>query len=232
MAIDPIKIPQNVHIEDRIVGPLTLRQIMIIGIGGGISYAVWASASKAYGGLGIVPTVIIWLPCVISLIFAFVKINDLSMMKICFLSIERAIKAPERTWSPRRGITVNIRTFSATPDATRRKEEVRAAVAAKGKGSGQLDAISSVLDHALQPGEAEPTLGEYGDTLVDRTANKSSGEPQAPAGIDVQQGESKFASIVPVRSNAVVAITPEETSNLDGISAPKAHSSIFRDISA
>ena len=40
MPIEPVKIPQNVYIEDRIVGPLTLRQTLIMAIGGGFSYAL------------------------------------------------------------------------------------------------------------------------------------------------------------------------------------------------
>lgn len=205
MAIDPIKIPQNVYIEDRIVGPLTLKQIMVVGIGGGLSYAMWASASKAYGTVGIVPTVIIWLPCVISVIFAFVKINDLSMLKICFLMIERMMKAPERVWAPRGGITVNIRTFSTVPEATRQKDAVKAAMSAK--NATQLDAISTVLDTSMV-GQDDPTIAEYNDPIGELASRQSSGEPEPPA------------PVFPVNKDKIVA------------EASHARSSIFRDLTA
>ena len=60
MPIPPTKIPQNVYVEDRIVGPLTLKQIIVVCIGGGFSYALWASISKAYGYVGIPLTILAW----------------------------------------------------------------------------------------------------------------------------------------------------------------------------
>mgnify|MGYP003346360286 CR=1 FL=1 len=62
MPIEPIKIPQNVYIEDRIVGPLTLKQVIIVTIGGGFSYALWAMLSKTYGAISIPIQVMVWLP--------------------------------------------------------------------------------------------------------------------------------------------------------------------------
>lgn len=227
MAIDPIKIPQNVYIEDRIVGPLTLKQIMTVGIGGGVSYAMWASAAKAWGVVGIIPTILIWTPAVVSVVFAFVKVNDLSMLKLVFLSIERMLKAPQRTWSPRRGITVNIRTFSSAQDSSRQKEAIKAAMAAK--NARQLDAITSALDKAMDSSEDEPTLGEYGDAETEYAAAQSTGEPAAGG----MPGKSRFAGVVPIKGAAVVAEAQEPVAagNVDGVSAPRAHSSIFRDIS-
>jgi len=232
MAIDPIKIPQNVYIEDRIVGPLTLKQIMTVGIGGGISYAVWASASKAWGVVGIVPSIIIWTPCVLSIVFAFVKVNDLSMLKLVFLSIERMLKSPQRSWSPRRGITVNIRTFSNVQDTSRHKEAIKAAMAAK--NTRQLDAITSALDKAMDSSEDEPTLGDYGNAETEHVYTQSSGKLSAPGATELPGGESRFAAVVPIRGTAVVAdATPQPVAaaSVDGVTQ-RAHSSIFRDISA
>src|SRR3989344_84096 len=111
MALEPVKIPQNVQIEDRIVGPLTLRQIIIIGIGCGFSYAAWASVSKAYGAVGIPLTALLWIPGLVSVMFAFVKVNDLSLLRICMLFLERISKPTVRTWTPREGLSIHIRTL-------------------------------------------------------------------------------------------------------------------------
>ena len=80
MPIEPVKIPQNVYIEDRIVGPLTLRQIIMIAVGGGFSYALYASIAKSYGPPNLIVTVLVWLPAILSAIFALV--SPLSPRKI------------------------------------------------------------------------------------------------------------------------------------------------------
>lgn len=113
MPIEPVKIPQNVYIEDRIVGPLTLKQIIISMLGMGFSYALWASIAKAYGSVPLHITVIVWIPAAIALMFAFVRINDLSMSHILFLTIERFSKPQIRVYGPRRGLTVQTRSFTA-----------------------------------------------------------------------------------------------------------------------
>src|SRR3989338_8849472 len=100
MSIDPVKIPQNVYIEDRIVGPLTLKQIIIITLGAGFSYAMYSSLIKSFGSLSIPTTVIVWSPAFIAAAFALIRINDLSLMRICFLMLERFNKPSVRTWAP------------------------------------------------------------------------------------------------------------------------------------
>ncbi len=150
MPIDPIKIPQNVHIEDRIIGPLTLRQIIITAIGCGFSYALYAALSKAYGSVSIPITVLVWIPGVLSAIFAFVRFNDLSMLRLILLTAERMTKPSTRTWSPRRGIAINIRTF-APAEEEKNKKEHRAKTAAKEREN--LHELSTVLDQPLPSGE-------------------------------------------------------------------------------
>ncbi len=124
MPIEPVKIPQNVYIEDRIVGPLTLKQIIISMIGIGFSYAIWASIAKVYGYVPWHITVIVWIPGLLSVIFAFVKIHDLTMAHIILLFLERAQKPSTRIYGPRRGLTVNARSFNV-PTAGSKKVSVR-----------------------------------------------------------------------------------------------------------
>lgn len=80
------KIPQNVQIEDKIVGPLTLKQLIYLGIGGGITYAIYtALASKYY------IEVWIWFvapPALLTLAFTFIKVNGIPFAKWILLMIE------------------------------------------------------------------------------------------------------------------------------------------------
>ena len=141
MPIEPVKIPQNVYIEDRIVGPLTLRQILIVAAGGGFSYALWASLSKTYGNIGLFLTVLVWIPAAVSVLFAFVKVNDLSMAKLLLLFLERIQKPTIRTWAPRQGIAINIRTMNLAETQKRPAETP--------KPAEHLEELSSILDTQL-----------------------------------------------------------------------------------
>lgn len=108
MPIDPVKIPQNVYVEDRIIGPITLKQIIMLLIGGGTSYALWSAAQS--NGASQLIQILAWIPCVVAAAFAFVKINGISLFRIVLLFIEKLNKPSIRTWSPREGIVINITT--------------------------------------------------------------------------------------------------------------------------
>ncbi len=107
MPIEAVKIPQNVYVEDRIIGPITLKHLLIVGIGAGISYAIFASAQKA-GATNIVVLGACWIPALIAAAFAFFRINDLSLFNIILLSIEGFNKPSQRYWSPYPGISINL----------------------------------------------------------------------------------------------------------------------------
>lgn len=145
MPIDPVKIPQNVYVEDRIIGPITLRQLMIVMGCAGVSYAIWA-AMKSSGAVSAVQTGLAWTPTVIGTIFAFVKINGISLFKIILLTLERLDKPARRMWMPRQGIYVNIVTRpqgkkKTTTHAQEKKED------------GHIEELSRVLDQG--PSEEE-----------------------------------------------------------------------------
>lgn len=149
MAIDPVKIPQNVYIADRIVGPLTLKQIIVMAVGGGFSYAVYASMVKTFGALSIFTTIIIWIPAVIAAAFALVKINDLSLMRIVFLTMERMGKAPVRTWTPREGISINIRVLARQESETEQTKRTQAAQRSGTEAQKKIEELSAVLDNSF-----------------------------------------------------------------------------------
>ncbi len=88
------KVPQNVQMEDKIVGPLTLKQLMICAVGGGISYFIYVSTSKMY-------VLSVWLPAtsipaLLTLAIAFLKIKDIPFIKFSMLQLERILR-PTKT---------------------------------------------------------------------------------------------------------------------------------------
>ena len=90
------KVPQNVQREDKIVGPLTLRQLIICGIGGGIAYAIYVSLGKDYHWLTWLPPVAIIV--LITILFAFIRPLDLTFAKFLLTYLEFILLPQKRSW--------------------------------------------------------------------------------------------------------------------------------------
>lgn len=219
MPIEPIKIPQNVYIEDRIVGPLTLRQVLICAVGGGFSYALFASISKTYGTIGIPLQLLVWLPAALSAMFAFVRINDLSMMRLCLLMLERINKPSTRTWTPRRGIIINVRTFHTVAEdknSTARNSVVE-------KKTQHIAELSEALD--LQPVETVITEKEPVEEAVDWSAMDD--EPDN----DTTNNPNVISTTRPVNPARISVSAATPGASIDGIAPKTGAVSIFRDVS-
>ena len=135
------KIPQNVGIEDKIVGPLTLRQLIILAVGVGVSYVLFSILSRLYE-LNILEYIIIALPALLGAAFALVRINDVSLTKFILMFLEFSVKPKKRLWD-HRGIVSTI-----APELTRGKkeEEEKDALSKKAKKASNLKELTQVLD--------------------------------------------------------------------------------------
>lgn len=119
------KIPQNVQIEDKIVGPLTLKQLIYLGVGGGITYAIYtALATKYY--------IEIWIwfvlpPALLTLAITFLKINGIPFAKWVLLMAEHFYNPRKRTFVMGAGDNYKATIFAKeekkveTTDATQSK---------------------------------------------------------------------------------------------------------------
>jgi hypothetical protein len=219
MALEPLKIPQNVYIEDRIVGPITLRQIIVMGIGGGISYVTWGIFAQANGGSTPLPvTIIACIPFVISAAFAFVKVNDLSLLRIGFLMLERMNKPQVRAFTPRTGFSIHIRTFT---EPARLRQPLSPE---KMQSQQRMDDLTAILDTPMRRQAqasapfAEPRAGDEEELSVrDANASVETHEAEAPSSL----------SRLPVNRERIKASPMPE-----GEDGTKASVSIFRDIVA
>lgn len=134
------KIPQNVGIEDKIVGPFSLRQLIILAIGCGISYTLFAITSRIYE-LNILEYILIALPALFSLAMAMLRIHNVSFGKYILLMLEFAIKPKKRMWD-HRGISALV-----APDLTDKKAAKKKEVAEEeGKKNVNLRDLSATLD--------------------------------------------------------------------------------------
>lgn len=182
MSIDPVKIPQNVYVEDRIIGPITLKQIMIIMISAGISYAIWA-AMKSAGPVSSIQSGLAWTPTVLGVVFAFVKINGLSLLRIILLTLERLDKPATRVWVPRQGIYVNIVTKE------RKKAPSQQAPVDK-KDNDHIQELSRVLDQG-------PEEEEEGDSIVPTKNSETPPKPVNPKRVQAEKRKKPVDDIAP-----------------------------------
>lgn len=90
------KVPQNVQREDKIVGPLTLKQMIIMAIGGTIAYGIYVSLARYYIWITWLPPVAII--AIITIAFAFVRPLDLSFTKWVLLWLEFSLLPRKRLW--------------------------------------------------------------------------------------------------------------------------------------
>ncbi|HAI98374.1 TPA: hypothetical protein DCL30_02405 [Candidatus Peribacteria bacterium] len=143
MPIEPVKIPQNVQVEDKIVGPVSLKQIILCMMGGGISFVIWNTMKKA-GITSVQSTIFAWTPLAITAAFAFVKIHGLSLLRIILLFIERSQKPIARSFAPRYGTSINIRAFYQTlPEKDLPKGQTKVEM-------DKLKSLSTLLDDSAK----------------------------------------------------------------------------------
>lgn len=95
------KVPQDVLRPDKIVGFLTLRQLIICMIGGGICYSLYTILSKQY-------FIEIWLGPVVfvtavTVAFAFIRYHDIPFEKLVLLFIEYKFLPRRRAWQKMAG---------------------------------------------------------------------------------------------------------------------------------
>ncbi len=182
MPIEPVKIPQNVYVEDRIIGPITLKQLIIVGIGSGFSYAIYATVAKVVP-MSVPLTIILWSPAMVAAAFAFIKINDLSLFNIILLTVEHMSKPTTRVWCAHPGITINIvtrpqkekeRPVQQGPAANVRLDEIARQLAAQQKQIEQLTNSPEETAAALQMEQDEPTVIEAKEPSISAIVEEKS----------------------------------------------------------
>ncbi|MDD5026370.1 MAG: PrgI family protein [Candidatus Peribacteraceae bacterium] len=146
MPIEPVKIPQNVQVEDKIFGPVSLKQIILCMMGGGVSFVIW-NTMKKMGITSIQSTIFAWTPLAITAAFAFVKIRGLSLLRIILLFIERSQKPISRSFAPRYGTSINIRSYYQTlPEKDLPKGQTKVEM-------DKLKSLSTLLDDSIKEEE-------------------------------------------------------------------------------
>lgn len=90
------KIPQEIGNEDRLIGPLSLRQLIITGCGGGLAYLIYISLSRTTDPIVYIPPMIVII--LLTLAIAFFKKDNLTFTRMMLLFLEMAINPTKRIW--------------------------------------------------------------------------------------------------------------------------------------
>jgi PrgI family protein len=138
------KVPQDVQREDTIIGPLTLKQLIMLGAGGGLAYVIYVSLAKAY-------YIEIWLPPVIivsliTLAFTFLKVHSLPFHLFLMNLIEFRLLPKKRGWVQGAG-----NPFFSPFQSLSKKEKKVEKVAQKKTPEKGINELSSIVDQYSKP---------------------------------------------------------------------------------
>lgn len=86
------KVPQNIDMQDRILGPLTMVQFIYAVIGGGVCYAIYSAVHAPYSYFIIAPIALFILAMI------FLKINERPFLNFLISAIEFQSTPKKRFW--------------------------------------------------------------------------------------------------------------------------------------
>lgn len=121
------KVPQKIDMEDKVIGPLTMRQFVYLMVGGMIFYATIKTENFSY-------IIIIGTPCILlALCLAFIKIQDQPFSKfllsLVFFIIKPRFRIWEKDWQKEGAGTPIVQKVKKEEDKTShkvvKKEELR-----------------------------------------------------------------------------------------------------------
>lgn len=144
------KIPQNVQLEDKIVGPVTLRQLVILGAGGGMAYFIYVTLAKAWvihvAVLGAAPIALL------TLAIAFLKIHGLTFIQYVLAAAEFYINPKKQIWEQGGGeVFLSVTTPAPKSTIEKKQEQQQKApmkdVATLETLAKSLDSYSQMLSH-------------------------------------------------------------------------------------
>jgi hypothetical protein len=147
------KVPQKIDLEDKIIGPLTLKQFIYLLAGGMVDYMILSTTKSSFGGW-----VLIVLVSIVALCFAFVQIEEQPFSYLVSNLLSYVLRPKLRLWDKRSKVAPNVEFKNKKEDKSnqpliKKPEEVKSS----------LEALSQVLDtHGWSPEQYKDELERYG----------------------------------------------------------------------
>lgn len=146
------KIPQDVQLEDKIVGPITMKQLGICAAGGSLSYFFYITLAKTYyWEVWIIP---VGFTAILTISIAFIKILNLTFTRFVLLLIEYNLKARKRFWIKGEGLiypSILRKAHSKTKQEEKIDGKIQTKMEKNESTTIEIKEISKILD-------AYPTL--------------------------------------------------------------------------
>jgi len=143
-------VPQFIDVEDKIIGPITVRQFLLLVVGGLILFVEFKLSDMALFIILAIPTFAFFI------IFAFVKVNGVPFHYFVLNMIQTFKKPKLRIWIRDLNISTNIKDTSKISKST----EVIMPVSRKPLTGSKISDISLIIDTGgIYQGE-EVELGE------------------------------------------------------------------------
>jgi hypothetical protein len=106
------KVPQNIDMQDRIIGPLTMVQFVYAVIGGGICYSIFMGIPKPFSYVLIAP-IAIFVICL-----DFVKINERPFLNFFLSAIQYTTAPKQRVWHQGAGSDLSVEIYHPEKQAS------------------------------------------------------------------------------------------------------------------
>lgn len=130
-------VPQFVDVEDKVIGPLTIRQFLWLLAGAGIALVVWLL-------LPTIVAIILTIPVAgLAGTFAFYKVNGMTFNIYITNLFSFAVKPKERVW--KRAVAMDVKVIPETKKATKEKKYK------VGLNDVSLNELVGILDNELSP---------------------------------------------------------------------------------
>lgn len=187
------KIPQNVEVEDTIIGPITMRQLIVLAIGGGIAYLFYITLAKTYFFEVWGPPVIFF--SLMSICIAFVEIRNISFVKWVLLMFETMMLPKKRVWDKRQSTQFIFQQVSSSKSPTK-KTPVDKREQKKQEGYSHLQELTKALDvsSVLDEKENDP-VAKANDHELSATALTEDDKLRHEARLKNEQENEKIAAI-------------------------------------
>lgn len=147
------KVPQKIDLEDKIIGPLTLKQFIYLLAGAMLDYMIFSAA-----GSSLWAWLIIFLISLLALAFAFIQIEEQPFSYLVMNLFSYLLRPKMRLWDKRSRVTKAV-------EFKNKKEEKfnRPAIKAKEEVKSSLETLSQVLDtHGWSPEQYKEELSRLG----------------------------------------------------------------------
>jgi len=127
------KVPQNIDMQDRIIGPLTMVQFIYAVIGGGVCYSIYSAVPAPFSYIIILP-IALFVICL-----DFVKINERPFLNFFLAAIQYASAPKQRVWHQGSGSDLRVEIYHA-------KVEEAQTFTSKNISRSQITAIANKVD--------------------------------------------------------------------------------------